>query len=98
MADLAVNLDSMTGTIRSISEAVNTLEDHLKLMQESVSELNQTWEGPNHDEFVEKFGERYEMMVQLNKMLRKYLSSMKKAKKTYTSCEETVNNLVGRLI
>lgn len=96
MADMEVNLSSIAGMEKTLAEAIETLEENLSNMYGSVSELNKTWDGPNHDAFVEEFENRHLDMRELNKSLRSYLRALKKAQKTYAECEETVFQIVKR--
>ena len=97
MADLAVDTDAINSMVKRMSDSSEVLESSLSMMYESVRELNRTWEGPNHTAFVETFEQRYQVMEKLNQSMKKYVASVKKARKAYADCEEEVNSLVGRL-
>ena len=96
MADISVDTNSINGMTQNINDAVSRLEQTLKQMHESVNELNATWSGPNHDTFISNFEVRYGEMKQVNEMLKKYLESVKKAKKEYVSFESQVEDIVNR--
>lgn len=94
MADLDVNTSEMSALENKLESAIESLHENLGNLYTSVNELNATWEGPNHDEFVENFENRYLNMTELEKSLKSYLKALKKAKKTYTQCEEDVSQIV----
>lgn len=96
MADISVDTNSINGMTQNINDAVSHLEQTLKQMHESVNELNATWSGSNHDTFASNFEARYGEMKQVNKMLKKYLESVKKAKKEYVSFESQIEDIVNR--
>lgn len=96
MADISVDTNSINGMTQNINDAVSRLEQTLKRMHESVKELNATWSGPNHDTFISNFEVRYGEMKQVNEMLKKYLGSVKKAKKEYVSFESQIEDIVNR--
>ena len=96
MADISVDTNSINGMTQNINDAVSRLEQTLKQMHEGVNELNATWSGPNHDTFISNFEARYGEVKQVNEMLKKYLESVKKAKKEYVSFESQVEDIVNR--
>lgn len=94
MKDIEVNISSISNMQKQIGEAVKTLDSSLKTMYEGVAELNRTWEGPNHTDFVTLFEQRYEEMKKLGKTLESYQKVVKEAGKTYDKCEQEVYQLV----
>lgn len=94
MADLEVNTSSISSMQTTLEEAVESLESTLKAMYASVNDLNATWEGPNHDEFVRDFQNRYEQMQKLNQAFKSYSNSVKQANKIYRKCEDEVWQIV----
>ena len=96
MADISVDTNSINGMTQNINDAVSRLEQTLKQMHESVNELNATWSGSNNDTFILNFKCRYGEVKQVNEMLKKYLESVKKAKKEYVSFESQVEDIVNR--
>lgn len=94
MADLEVNVTSLKSTCGSVKESVERLEKMLSEMYASVKELNSTWEGPNHEEFTEKFERNHENMEELNRSLETYVKALKKAESLYGNCEEEVWQIV----
>lgn len=94
MADLEVNISSINGMQKQFGEAIETLESSLEAMYAGVTELNKTWEGPNHTEFVENFQNRYESLCELNKELKSYKKAVKQAGNIYNQCEESVYQMV----
>lgn len=94
MADLEVNIPSLKSTRGSVKDSVESLDKMLREMYESVRELNSTWEGPNHEEFTEKFERNHENMEELNRSLETYVKTLKKAESLYGKCEEEVWQIV----
>lgn len=94
MADLEVDITEMSALEKKLESAIETLHENLGNLYTSVNELNGTWEGPNHDTFVENFENRYLNMEELEKGLKSYLKALKKARKSYTQCEEDVLQIV----
>lgn len=94
MADIEVDTSEISALEKKIESAVEGLDENLGNMYRSVSELNDTWEGPNHDEFVENFENRYLNMKELEKSLKSYLKALRKARKTYAKCESEVFQIV----
>lgn len=94
MADLDVDITEMSALEKKLESAIETLHENLGSLHASVDELNGTWESPNHDSFVESFENRYLNMEELEKSLNSYLKALKKARKSYTQCEEDVFRIV----
>lgn len=94
MADLEVSTDEMSALENKLEAAIENLHENLGNLQTSVNELNATWKGPNHDAFTENFENRYLNMTELEKSLKSYLKALKKARKSYTKCEEDVFQIV----
>lgn len=96
MADIEVNISSIASLEKRFEALMELLQEDLGSMYSSLQELNQTWEGPKHDVFVETFENRYCDMEQLQKSLKSYQQALKKAKKTYKNCEEEVYQIVRK--
>lgn len=94
MADLEVSVTSLKSMQKTVSTSVSELERLLQEMYTSVKILNNTWEGPNHKEFIEKFEANYENMANLNRSLKAYAKALKKAGSLYEKCEEEVWQIV----
>ncbi len=94
MADIEVNSTSISQMEKSIREELENLKGIMKNLYAGVEELNQTWEGPNHQDFEKAFVEQYTDMSQLENMLEHYADSLKKAAKTYGKCEKEVAQIV----
>lgn len=94
MADIEINTESLASTVQKLEAQTELLENALKNMYQGIEELNQTWEGPNHDEFEADFSGKHADMKELNKMLKSYVRALKKAEKTYESCEDDVYSVV----
>ena len=72
-------------------EGLNTV---LREMYGRYKELNGTCDGPNHEEFTEKFERNHENMEELNRSLETYVKALKKAESLYGKCEEEVWQIV----
>lgn len=81
MADIEVNSTSISQMEKSIREELENLKGIMKNLYAGVEELNQTWEGPNHQDFEKAFVEQYTDMSQLENMLEHYADSLKKSSK-----------------
>lgn len=94
MADVEVDVSLISSMEKRFEEEIEQLQEDLSSLYTSVEELNQTWEGPNHEEFVKNFENRYLDMTELDRSLKSYLKALKKAQKTYTDCESEVFRIV----
>lgn len=94
MADLEVNVQSIKSMRSSLQELVDQLDGMLDDMYQSVEELHQTWDGPNHIEFTSRFENRHANMKDMDKSLSSFVKAIKKAQSLYGQCEEEVWNIV----
>lgn len=94
MADLATDISEMSTLENRLEAETENLHEMLEDLHTSVNELHATWAGPNHDEFVETFENRYLNMTELEKSLKSYLKALGKAKKSYSRCEDEVFQIV----
>ena len=95
MKTMKVSTGSIDDARKRAEEEVENFSEMLEKMHVGVEELNASWEGGNHDEFVETFAERYKQMVKAVELLRGYLKSLASASKAYGNCESEVSKLAS---
>ena len=78
-----------------LDELTGTLEAQFRSMCLAVEALNDSWQGPNHDEFVRGFEARSEAIQSFQSHLNKYLFAVQDAYRLYNECEETVAGYVA---
>ena len=92
--DIAVEFGEMNSTISKLENDIKDLETSIKKMKESITELNKTWDGQNHADFVSKFDMRCEDIEKFTKTLKNYKNALSLIKKQYESVENQVSSLI----
>lgn len=95
MKRMKVNTDSIGNARKLSNDEVRNLEKAIADMDKSVKELNATWKGGNHDEFVARYEERYKLVQNAQQMLDEYLQGVATAVKKYEQCESEVSGLAS---
>lgn len=95
MKRMKVNTDSIGNARKRSSDEVQNLSKAIADMDKSVTELNATWKGGNHDKFAATYAERYELVQKALQMLDEYLKGMATAVKKYEQCESDVSGLAS---
>ena len=91
-----VNTGSMKQLHQELESSVTNLKKNIKALEESVKELNATWEGPNKDFLEQQYNALSEELVDMTKALSKYNDSFEKAIKKYEKKIEEVNNHIKK--
>ena len=92
--DIKVNTSEMESVVSKLEEDVTNLNDAINKMKKGVEDLNQTWEGNNHDEFVKKFDGRYEDIEKFTKSLEKYTNILRLVKESYAKVDSDINAMI----
>ena len=95
MKQVKVNTDSIRHCHREASSRLENLRSVLGSMHKSVDELNETWEGANHNQFVEEFENLYGNMEQVCNTLDSYLTSVNESAQLYETCDSEIASLVS---
>lgn len=94
--DIEVSTEGMSG-IRS--SAYDTFDDVLRAsltsMTLSVEALNATWEGPNHQGFVEAYKVRKDDLDAFHDALGAFLRAWSEAYREYNTCESDVASMIS---
>lgn len=94
---IEINTDILNSDISVIEGHLNTINEKLKGMYDSVGELNTMWKGQANAAFNSQFLKDYESMQALLSNLDKYKNSMLEAKNKYERCENSVHSMVNSL-
>lgn len=97
MARLKVDTDSMQSLAKSMTEWIAETAQTLTQMRELVASLDATWEGGNHDTFVESFEKRIENVRAQRLTIEKFAESLEAASKLYMELETEVAEEVAKL-
>ena len=95
MKRIKVNTGSIGNARKRSSDEVQNLARAIADMDKSVTELNATWKGGNHDEFAATYAERHELMQKALQMVEEYLNGVATAVKKYEQCESEVSGLAS---
>jgi WXG100 family type VII secretion target len=93
MGTFKVDTDEIAKAKNSMEDKLEEFEKALKNMKISIEELDEVWEGPNHDEFKKNFARRFESMQSYSQMTKRFLDHLGDAVKKYRKCEEDVGSL-----
>uniref|UniRef100_I5AXE8 WXG100 family type VII secretion target n=1 Tax=Eubacterium cellulosolvens (strain ATCC 43171 / JCM 9499 / 6) TaxID=633697 RepID=I5AXE8_EUBC6 len=93
MSRFQVDADEVISAKKAMEEKLEQFSRAMKRMKLSVDELDEVWEGPNHDSFRKSFSGRFESMKSYEKMMKTYIDHLGDAGKTYRKCEEDVKSL-----
>ena len=75
-------------------EYEETLIDQFRAMMAAIEALNETWKGPNHDDFVKTFDARSQGIDDFHKLVAAYLRAWDDACREYGNCESNVAGYV----
>lgn len=92
--DVKVNFGEMESRIQKLENDVIKLEKSIKNMKKNSDDLNLTWKGPNHTNFVNKFNVRYGDMEKFTKTLTNYAKILKLVKNQYLKVDDEVRSLI----
>jgi WXG100 family type VII secretion target len=80
MKTMVVDTESIGSLQKSVQESYQRMTDALEAMKRSIEDLNNYWEGPNHDEFVNSFSEQFADMTTVNKSIENFSGNLDKAR------------------
>lgn len=97
MARLRVDIDSMAKLDTSLKEQIAETAESMKQMRDLVQTLDASWEGTNHDEFMESFRARKDDVKAKSLTLEQFSASLSQAVLLYRELESEVAETVSKL-
>ena len=95
MKRIKVNTESIGSAKKVCANELQILSKAVSDMDKSVTELNATWKGGNHDKFAKAYLERYKLMQKALELIESYLNGIDSVNKKYESCESDVSGLAS---
>jgi uncharacterized protein YukE len=97
MADMSVDTVQMRQGIRQAEEKLAVVNEALRGLGNCFEDLNDSWTGSNHDEFVQNYIEEHERMEALDSSVREYLESLETAALEYEKCSDDMEDIVAKV-
>lgn len=97
MARLRVDTDSMQRLDTSMQGWISDTAQTMSQMRDLVATLDESWEGSNHDEFVESFQTRKDGVKAQALTIEKFSDSLSQAARLYMELESEVADTVAKL-
>ena len=97
MARLRVDTDSMQKLGQSMNDWIAETAVVMTRMREQIETLDATWEGENHDTFVQQFAERKDAVKAQALTIESFADSLQQAARLYMELESEVADTVSKL-
>lgn len=97
MAKLRVDTDSMQRLETSMKQWIADTAETMKQMRDLVETLDASWEGDNHDTFVETFQARKTSVKAQALTIEAFADSLSQASRLYMELESEVADAVSKL-
>lgn len=97
MARLKVDTDSMRQLSTSMSEWIAETAETMVQMRDLVATLDSSWEGGNHDTFMESFEQRKDSIKAQALTIETFAESLSQASRLYLELESAVADEVATL-
>jgi len=97
MADMAVDTVRMRQGISQAEEKLEAVNNALRSLGNCFEELNDSWTGTNHDEFVQSYVEEHERMEALDSSVREFLATLENAALEYEKCSDDMEDIVAKV-
>lgn len=94
---IANDLGRFKNDINSYTAALQNLNSQCSAMFESITSLDNTWDGQAHDAFKAQFDNDYNNMMELITYLSKLRDDFNFANTEYTKCEQEVGDIVSSI-
>ena len=94
---IEINTEALNRDIEVLEEKLANTNADIKDLYNNISELNTMWKGSANNAFNTQFNNDMNIMLEISSTLKEYIKSLKDARKTYVSCENSVNDTVKSL-
>lgn len=95
--EIEINTETLASDIEQLQENLKSVEENLNEMYEAVSHLDNMWDGPANEAFMEQFTADKEEMKELCKEIRQYIESLAYARQEYNAAEAAVADVVNAI-
>ena len=89
-SELKVNLFALASTIDSMESEQTALQNQIRAMYDSISELNGMWTGTASNAFRARAAEDYEKLNEMLDAMKQILIEYRQAEQKYRNCEQEV--------
>ncbi len=92
--EVEINTKNLNRDRFNMSSELNSIQNSMKEMFESIKELDTMWEGNAKSEFINQFIKDYATLNDICKSMVEFMDCMKYASEEYSRCKNTVNDLI----
>lgn len=98
MTDVMVDSERMRRTTMRARDKLAEVQRAAGALKAHIDELNGTWTGGNHDEFVEDFNRSYEAMRALQQGVERYLEGIEAAAEEYDRADADLLGMARKVL
>ena len=92
--EIEINTSTLQGDIETLENLLSQIDSQIKIMFQSVGELDQMWDGPANDAFNQQFQLDHDSCRAMYENLQELLGSLKHAKVEYDKCEQNIDSRI----
>lgn len=95
--EVEIDIGQLSSDLDQLCQLRVKLKQNMGLMEESIKELNNTWEGAAHDEFIRGFDEDCKSINEMMTTLSQFLESLEYARNEYSKCDADIKSSVDAI-
>ncbi|MCR5526156.1 MAG: WXG100 family type VII secretion target [Lachnospiraceae bacterium] len=95
--EIANDLERFAADIEAYNTALSGAESEHDGVFSDINSLNSMWTGNAHDTFMNQFNADSDTMKEMLKLLKQFGTDLENAKKEYTQCEQSVEEIISAI-
>jgi len=93
--EIANDLERFAADIEAYNTSLTGATNEYKGVFEEINSLNTMWTGNAHDTFMNQFNADANTMKEMLDVLKQFGTDLETAKKEYTQCEQSVEQIIS---